>query len=83
MLRQKQGRFRMASIFSTPDSEKCPQCGSGLVHLEWRERVNAQEIQDLWHCCSCEHEFIIAATSDEIEPSVVEVTRPFFTSLVV
>ena len=73
----------MASIFSTPDSEKCPQCGSGLVHLEWRERVNAQEIHDLWHCCNCKHEFVTAVTSDEIAPSVVEITKPFFTSLVI
>jgi DNA-directed RNA polymerase subunit RPC12/RpoP len=73
----------MASIFSTPHSEKCPQCGSGLVHLEWRERVNAQEIQDLWRCFSCKSEFVTAATSDEREPSVVEITKPFFTSLLV
>jgi hypothetical protein len=73
----------MASIFSTQHSEKCPQCGSGLVHLEWRERVNAKEIQDLWRCWNCKNEFVTAVTSDEREPSVVEITKPFFTSLVV
>jgi len=73
----------MASIFATPDSEKCPQCGSGLVHLEWRERVNAQEIHDLWRCFNCKSEFVTAATPDEREPSVVEITKPFFTSLIV
>jgi hypothetical protein len=73
----------MASIFSTPHSEKCPQCGSGLAHLEWRERVNAREIQDLWHCFNCNHEFVTVVASDEREPSVVEITKPFFTSLLV
>ncbi|WGD55185.1 hypothetical protein QA641_15655 [Bradyrhizobium sp. CB1650] len=73
----------MASIFSTLQSEKCPQCGSGVVHLEWRERVNAREIQDLWRCFNCQNEFVTAVTSDEREPSVAEITKPFFTSLVV
>jgi hypothetical protein len=38
----------MASI--STHHEKCPRCGSGFVSLEWDERVNAQEVQDLWHC---------------------------------
>jgi DNA-directed RNA polymerase subunit RPC12/RpoP len=68
--------------FSSPRHEKCPRCGSGLVSLEWDERVNAREVQDLWHCWNCKNEFITVVTSDEKEPSVTEITEPFFTSLV-
>jgi hypothetical protein len=57
----------MASI-SKPPHEKCPRCGSGLVRLEWHERVNARELCDLWHCWNCK---------------IVTVTEPFFTSLLV
>lgn len=62
---------------------QCPRCGSGLVHLEWYERANAQEVQDLWHCWNCKNEFVTVATSNEKEPSVSEVTESFFTSLLV
>jgi DNA-directed RNA polymerase subunit RPC12/RpoP len=71
----------MASI-STSHHEKCPQCGSRLVSLEWDERVNPQEVQDLWHCWSCNNEFITTVASSEKEPSAAEITAPFFTSLV-
>ena len=71
----------MASI-STLHREKCPRCGSRLVSLEWDERINAQEVQDLWHCWSCKNEFVTTVTSSEKEPSVTEITAPFFTSLV-
>ena len=63
--------------------EKCPQCGSGLVHLEWYERVNGQEIHHLWRCWNCKNEFVTVLTSDEKEPPVTEITEPFFTSLLV
>jgi DNA-directed RNA polymerase subunit RPC12/RpoP len=71
----------MTSI-STPHHEKCPRCGSRLVSLEWDERVNAREVQDLWHCWNCKNKFITTVTSDEKEPSVPEITAPFFASLV-
>jgi hypothetical protein len=71
----------MTSI-STPHHEKCPRCCSGLVSLEWDERVNAREVQDLWHCWNCKNKFITTDTSDEKEPSVSEITAPFFASLV-
>jgi len=71
----------MASV-SMPVHEKCPRCGSGLVHLEWYERVNAHEVQDPWHCWNCKNEFITVVTSDQKEPSLTEITAPFFTSLV-
>ncbi|MGY3621632.1 DNA-directed RNA polymerase subunit RPC12/RpoP [Bradyrhizobium sp. USDA 10063] len=63
--------------------EKCPRCGSALIHLEWHERVNAREIQHLWRCWDCKHEFVTVVTSDEKAPSVTEITMPFFTSLLV
>ena len=71
----------MAPI-SSPHHEKCPQCGSSLVSLEWDERANAREVQDLWHCWRCKNEFITVEFSDEREPSITEITKPFFTSLV-
>jgi transcription elongation factor Elf1 len=71
----------MTSI-STLHHEKCPRCGSRLVSLEWDERVNAQEVQGLWHCRSCKNEFVTTVTSSEKEPSITEIAAPFFTSLV-
>ena len=71
----------MASV-SMSHYEKCPRCGSGLVSLEWDERVNAEEIQDLWQCWNCRNKFITTVTSCEKEPLVTEITAPFFTSLV-
>lgn len=59
----------------------CPRCGSRLVSLEWDEHVNPSEVQDLWHCWQCQNEFITVEASDEKERSVVEITKPFFTSL--
>jgi hypothetical protein len=72
----------MASISISP-AEACPRCRSGLVHLEWHERIKAQEFQNLWHCWNCNNEFVTVATTDEKEPSVEEITEPFFTSLVI
>jgi ribosomal protein L37AE/L43A len=69
----------MASI-SNP--HRCPRCGSGLVTLEWGERTNPREEQDLWHCWHCQNEFITVEMCEEKEPSVAEITKPFFTSLV-
>jgi DNA-directed RNA polymerase subunit RPC12/RpoP len=71
----------MASI-SYLHHERCPRCGSGLVSLEWDERVNSREVQDLWHCCKCQNEFVTVELSDEKPPAAAEVTKPFFTSLV-
>ena len=69
----------MASISSL---RICPRCGSGLVSLAWDERTSPREEQDLWHCWQCQKEFITVEMSDEKEPSVAEITKPFFTSLV-
>jgi hypothetical protein len=65
-----------------PVSRKMPSVRFWLVSLEWDERVNARETQDLWHCWNCKNEFTTVVISDEKEPSVTEITKPFFTSLV-
>jgi DNA-directed RNA polymerase subunit RPC12/RpoP len=71
----------MASI-SNASGDKCPRCGSGLVSLKWDERLNPREVQNLWHCWNCKSEFITVIASDGQEPSAAEITKPFFTSLV-
>ncbi|SFH98776.1 hypothetical protein SAMN05216525_103207 [Bradyrhizobium sp. Gha] len=63
--------------------ERCPRCGSGLMHLEWHERINAQEAQELWRCWNCKSEFVTAAEPDRTEPSAADITEPFFTNLLV
>jgi hypothetical protein len=67
---------------STRQFETCPRCGSWLVSLEWDERVNLKQVQDLWHCWQCQNEFVTLEASDEQEPPVTEITTPYFTSLV-
>ena len=71
----------MASTIPSPPHERCPRCGSRLVSLEWDERVNSREVHDLWHCWKCRNEFITVELSDEKAASVPEITKPFFTSL--
>ncbi len=71
----------MASILNEP-FKKCPRCGSWLVSCEWNEHVNPGEVQDLWYCWQCQNEFITVEASNENEPSAAEITKPFFTSLV-
>jgi len=68
---------------SKPRNETCPRCGSGSVHLEWHERVNAQEAQELWRCWNCNSEFVTAVASDWTESSAAAITEPFFTNLLV
>lgn len=68
----------MAAV-STPHNEKCPHCGSGLVHLEWHERINAQEAQELRRCWNCKSEFVTAVASARTKSSVVD--RTIFTNL--
>ncbi len=52
------------ALGSIAHHEKCPQCSSGLVHLEWHERANGQEVHDLWHCWNCKNEFVTVVTSE-------------------
>jgi hypothetical protein len=71
---------------STPSAhqEQCPRCGSKLVSIEWDERVNAQEVQNLRRCLDCRNEFVSLEVSKEEQPtSDAEITKPFFTSLVI
>lgn len=78
---RKYTSFHMASI-SMAHSDKCSRCGSALVHLEWHERTGAQ-VQYLWRCWNCKNEFVTLASSDETDPPAVEITKLFFTSLLV
>jgi hypothetical protein len=45
--------------------------------------MNAREVQYLWHCWNCSNEFVTLVASDEERASDTDVTKPFFTSLVV
>jgi DNA-directed RNA polymerase subunit RPC12/RpoP len=66
------------------DQGQCPRCGSELVNIEWDERVNAQKVQTLRRCLNCSNEFVSVEASKEEQPSPdAEVTKPFFTSLVI
>ena len=71
----------MVSISNT-HGEKCARCGSALVGLEWEEHVNDREVQDLWHCWNCGDEFITMFASDDEKPPASDITKLFFTSLV-
>jgi DNA-directed RNA polymerase subunit RPC12/RpoP len=63
--------------------EKCTRCGSNLIDAEWDELVSAGEIQYLWRCESCGNEFVTRGVCAEQPASEAEITKPFFTSLVV
>ena len=63
--------------------EKCTQCGSKAVYVEWDERVNATQVQYLWRCLKCKNKFITQVASDEQPISDPEITKRFFTSLVI
>ena len=46
------------TTFPNGHEEKCTQCGSKAVNVEWDERVNATQVQYLWRCLDCKNEFI-------------------------
>ena len=54
--------------------EKCTQCGSKAVNVEWDERVNATQVQYLWRCLNCKNEFITQVASDQKPISDAEIT---------
>jgi DNA-directed RNA polymerase subunit RPC12/RpoP len=81
-LTAKAEEVKMPSIPSL-NEQKCTRCGSKLINPEWDERVNAREVQYLWHCWNCSNEFVTLVASDEERASDTDVTKPFFTSLVV
>jgi DNA-directed RNA polymerase subunit RPC12/RpoP len=70
-------------LVPSPNEEKCTRCGSKLVKAEWDERLNEQQVQYLWRCWNCQNEFVTVVASDEKPPSETEITKPFFTSLVI
>ena len=61
----------------------CSRCGSKLIKAEWDERVNEREVQVLWRCRNCNHEFVTVAASEGEPIPETTVTEPFFTSLVI
>jgi DNA-directed RNA polymerase subunit RPC12/RpoP len=81
-LTAKAEEVKMASV-SPLHAQECARCGSKLIVPEWDERVNAREVQYLWRCLNCRNEFVTLVASDGEPFSVTEITKPFFTSLVV
>ena len=63
--------------------QKCTQCGSKAVSVEWDEHINATQVQYLWRCLNCKTEFITQGASDEKPIPDAEITGRFFTSLVI
>jgi DNA-directed RNA polymerase subunit RPC12/RpoP len=63
--------------------QPCSQCGSKLVKVQWDERVNEREVQYLWRCWNCDHEFVTVVASEDQRTPETAVTEPFFTSLVI
>jgi uncharacterized protein with PIN domain len=82
-LTAKVEELEMTSSASSLHAQKCARCGSNLIFPEWDERVNAREVQYLWRCLNCRNEFVTRVASDGEPFSVTEITKPFFTSLVV
>ncbi|OJU25259.1 MAG: hypothetical protein BGN91_00650 [Nitrobacter sp. 62-13] len=61
----------------------CTRCGSRLIHLEWEERLDPHQLQQLWRCLECKNEFVIPRDSEEESTTSAEIIAPFFTNLVV
>lgn len=61
----------------------CTRCGSRLIDLEWEERLDPHQIQQLWRCCECRNEFVTLNASEEASDPSAEIIEPFFTNLVV
>lgn len=61
----------------------CTRCGSRLIHLEWEERPDPRQLQQLWRCFECKNEFVTLLTSEEERATSAEIIEPFFTNLVV
>jgi hypothetical protein len=54
-----------------------------LIHLEWQERLDPHQIQQLWRCLECRNEFVTLNASEEESAPRDEIIEPFFTNLVV
>ncbi|WP_412773310.1 hypothetical protein [Nitrobacter sp.] len=61
----------------------CARCGSRLIHLEWEERLEPHQIQQLWKCLECRNEFVTVNAFEEESTTSADVVTPFFTTLVV
>lgn len=72
----------MASI--TKDHHgTCTRCGSRLINLEWEERLDPHQIQQLWKCLECRNEFVTVNAFEEDSTTSADIIEPFFTNLVV
>lgn len=65
------------------NNETCTRCGSRLIHLEWEERLDPHQLQQLWRCLECRNEFVTLNASEEESAPRDEIIEPFFTNLVV
>lgn len=72
----------MASI--TKDHRgTCTRCSSRLINLEWEERLDSHQIQQLWKCLECRNEFVTVNAFEEESTTSDDIIEPFFTNLVV
>lgn len=72
----------MAEIIKNHDGT-CARCGSRLIYLEWDERLDPHQVQQLWRCLECRNEFVTLRASEGESPASAEIIAPFFTNLVV
>jgi hypothetical protein len=54
-----------------------------LINLEWEERLDPRQLQQLWRCLECSNEFVTLHASEEGSVPSAEIIKPFFTSLLV
>ena len=71
-------------VSATKDhGETCTRCGSRLIHLEWEERFDPHQSQQLWRCLECKNEFVTFHAAEEESTTSAEIIEPFFANLVV
>ena len=71
------------ALTTKDDNGTCRRCGSRLIHLEWEERLDPHQLQQLWKCLECRNEFVTLQGSEEESAPSAEIIEPFFTNLVV
>jgi hypothetical protein len=54
-----------------------------LIHLEWEERFDPHQSQQLWRCLECKNEFVTFHAAEEESTTSAEIIEPFFANLVV
>lgn len=71
------------SSTTTNHDGTCTRCGSRLIYLDWEERLDSHQIQKLWRCFACKHEFVTVQASEAESATSTEIVKPFFSSLLV